>query len=64
MEENPDINTDSIKAICQQMDKNSLISECQCLNALGQIERMNEKRGGDIFEASDPLVAINANVLP
>ena len=44
LEENPDINTDSIKAICQQMDKNSLISECQCLNALGQIERMNEKR--------------------
>lgn len=44
LEENPDTNTDSIKAICQQMDKNSLISECQCLNALGQIERMNEKR--------------------
>lgn len=44
LEENPDINTDSIKAICQQMGKNSLISECQCLNALGQIERMNEKR--------------------
>lgn len=30
--------------VWQQMDKNSLISECQCLNALGQIERMNEKR--------------------
>ena len=44
LEENPGINTDSIKSICQQMDKKSLISECQCLDTFCQIERMHEKR--------------------